>query len=205
MEEAWAALLTRMRPTDAMIVPPEPGPLKHNKRKSDPPPVERPQVEERDVTSVQVVDMPANPGEILKRSQIVECLDMKAKMRELALTQSRAAIDLHGHNRLLNQLYMRVGLGLACFLVTTLVLTVSSDGVLRAASLLSLTVGVYLAGTGLVTARRVLDNGRNRRGGLRAVFEQTEIVGQRRDLNSQREANQATPIEDLTAESQGEA
>jgi hypothetical protein len=169
--------------------------LARNKRKSDPRPSGTPtERAQREGEAVPVVDMLTAGGELQKRSRPAVATDLSA-MRELANIQARHAIDTHGQKRSLHRAYGTLGTSAACFLAVFVVLTFSSDFLLRACAMVVLVVGIYFLVTSLLSAKNVFATMRKKSSGLRAILDEVEA-----ELAANEDEEQASPAASTQAE-----
>jgi hypothetical protein len=145
VEEYMKGLLSRMRGGMPAEVAPAPQP-RRNKRKSDPSSqAEQPKTESAAAVSrpTPVVDMPSAPAEMTRRPALRQTTDLTA-MRELANTQARIHIDLHGKKRLLRIVLGSLTAAILALTATFAVLIlISDDDALRTGSMVGIVAGVY--------------------------------------------------------------
>lgn len=145
VEEYMEGLLSRMRGGRPAEVAPPPQP-KRNKRKSDAgSQAVQPKTDAvpAEVRAAHVVDMPSTLVEMTRRPQVQQTTDLSA-MRELANTQARIAIDIHGKKRLLNKALGSMSAALVTLSLTFVVLSfVADDEALRNGAMVGVVAGIY--------------------------------------------------------------
>jgi hypothetical protein len=188
VEQYMAKLLHRMRggkPADAVIAA-EP---KRSRRKSDPvynagslktespkvDPAHRAAPSDRNADSSQVIDTRGVPVEMVRRPKPPQTTDLAA-MRELANTQARIAIDIHGRKRLLKKTLGSLAAALACFLGTVLALNfVSSEHhPLRTGAIVGVVAGIYWMLGGVTALQQMMAAPRTRMAAIRSQIEQAD-------------------------------
>ncbi len=178
VEEYMKGLLSRARGGQPAVAPSQaPPPQRRNKRKSDAPakPVEaKPEAAPEPVSVAQVIDMPEAPLQLVRRAPAQQTADFGA-MRELANTQARIAIDLHGKKRLLRIAVGSItGAALAMAVTLTVLFVVSDDVALRTGSMVGIVAAVYRMYGGATALQKMMGLQQTSRAELLAQLAQTE-------------------------------
>ncbi len=178
VEEYMKGLLSRARGGQPAVASSQaPPPQRRNKRKSDAPAkaVEaKPEATPEPVSVAQVIDMPEAPLQLVRRVPVQQTADFGA-MRELANTQARIAIDLHGKKRLLRIAVGSItGAALAMAVTLTVLFVVSDDVALRTGSMVGIVAAVYWMYGGTTALQKMMGLQQTSRAELLAQLAQAE-------------------------------
>jgi hypothetical protein len=178
VEEYMKALLSRARGGQPAVAPSQAAPpQRRNKRKSDAPAkaVEaKPEATPEPASVAQVIDMPEAPLQLVRRVPVQQTADFGA-MRELANTQARIAIDLHGKKRLLRIAVGSItGAAIAVAVTLTVLFVVSDDVALRTGSMVGIVAAVYWMYGGATALQKMMGLQQTSRAELLAQLAQAE-------------------------------
>ncbi len=171
IEEYMANLLKRMRGgAAAEAVSHEPRPSRKRPEPA-PPAAPAPQAAEASPAAPAMIERTPEQAEAARRTQTLQTRDL-AKMRELANTQARIAIDIHGRKRLVRSMVTRLGASLMFLLATFIVLNVlPENAALRTAALGGIVAAIYWLFGGAVDYQKLKNEPTSRKAAIRKQIE----------------------------------